>query len=289
MKRRGATIVAITATALAWMGPPGTAAGAEDRAGGGGDADPAERPVALYVSACPDIGGDEPVRRVVAVELGGRLIAPGQSLPANSDRVLVSCEGEVARIDAAEIHGTSRVERTVRLGNYPRDAAPRALALAALEALAALDRQRAAPLAKNVAELPAYQERYVWFHDSVTIFYGSLSMGIGRRWSPYLGRYRKPLDGASFYEAVNQPDLAASYNRRLAIKVLLFVAGLGTAIYGMSRLSAQKSHAFTVFAAGGALNLAAWIVSTDPVDESEARRLADMHNKALKASLTVSF
>ncbi|HMF43891.1 MAG TPA: hypothetical protein VKQ32_24630, partial [Polyangia bacterium] len=88
----------------------------------------APRAVALFVSSCPRLT-DAAVRRVVAVELGARLIATGAAAPADVDRVLIGCNGQVARIEAGDPATPRYAERTLPLDQFRGDAAARAVGL----------------------------------------------------------------------------------------------------------------------------------------------------------------
>jgi hypothetical protein len=107
-------------------------------AGDGAKADEAKR-VALQIQACPSIAEAE-VRRVVGIEIGDLLVPEGGGAPANADadRMTIECDGDLARIEATGTSHARPLSRALRLSDFPGDAAPRALALAAIEVLAAL-------------------------------------------------------------------------------------------------------------------------------------------------------
>jgi hypothetical protein len=95
--------------------------------------------VALELVACPD-PLKQAVRRIVGIEIGDLLIEEG-SVVANIERLTIRCNGDVAWIDAGSDERAVRVDhldRTLRLNDFPSDAVPRAVALAAIEELAAL-------------------------------------------------------------------------------------------------------------------------------------------------------
>jgi len=93
--------------------------------------------VALEVKACAN-GSEDAVRRIVGIEIGDLLHAIGQQVPADFDRLTIRCAGNLAWVEAAGGAHAKAVERTLRLDDFPGDAAPRALALAGIEVLAAL-------------------------------------------------------------------------------------------------------------------------------------------------------
>jgi hypothetical protein len=94
--------------------------------------------VALDTAACPAIS-EAAIRRIVGIEIGDLLAAPGDATTADANRLAMICEGGAARLEARGAGSDQPVERVLRLADFPGDAAPRALALAGVEMLAALD------------------------------------------------------------------------------------------------------------------------------------------------------
>lgn len=89
----------------------------------------------LDTSACP--GLPQPaIRRLVAIEVGELLVEAGDA--GELDRITIRCDAGTARVTAAAGVSTRVVARDLALRDFPGDAGPRALALAGLEALAAL-------------------------------------------------------------------------------------------------------------------------------------------------------
>jgi hypothetical protein len=265
--RRGAVGVAVVIVAV------GVAGGA--RPVRGADApSPAPRPVALYISGCPSVTA-EGARRIVAVELGVRLLAAGSATPPNVDRLIVSCRGQQARLEAGDPASPRYAERTLALDKFPGDGGSRAVALAALELLAALDRPRAP--SPTGAALDEYQQSFVWFYDGHS--------GLGRHWVPYLGKYHEPLSGAAFYEAIGQPDLASSYRVRRALNITMYAGGTILWVYGLFAFRNSGWLTAGCVVGGFAVGAIGYFRSNDPVDEPTARQLADEHNKRLKLRL----
>jgi hypothetical protein len=95
----------------------------------------------LDTRACPNVP-EAAIRRIVGIEIGDLLIEPGREVGATAppDRLIVRCEGDLAQVEAVAAGGSGRVARTLTLRDFPGDVAPRALALAGLEALAAQSR-----------------------------------------------------------------------------------------------------------------------------------------------------
>ncbi len=90
----------------------------------------------LEVKSCPGVPA-EAVRRILGIEIGDLLVDAGLAAAAASDRLIIRCAGNLAWVEAAGDDGTNPVDRTFRLDDFPGDAAPRALALAGIELLAA--------------------------------------------------------------------------------------------------------------------------------------------------------
>jgi hypothetical protein len=124
----------VGALALASLGGAAAPVHAE-----GGDRSPAGAPrrVVLDASACSEVSVAA-LRRIVAIEIGDLLVGAGESASDETDRVTIACGGAEARVEADGPNRPQRLRRTLRLDEFPGDAAPRALALAAIEILAAL-------------------------------------------------------------------------------------------------------------------------------------------------------
>jgi hypothetical protein len=95
------------------------------------------RRVELKIVSCPFISDTE-VRRLIGIEIGDVLVGDREPAPPYADRVTIRCEGEVERIEAVGAGRAQPLSRTILFADFPGDAAPRALALAAIEVLAAL-------------------------------------------------------------------------------------------------------------------------------------------------------
>jgi hypothetical protein len=91
---------------------------------------------ALEFEECPKTLA-EGVRRCIGIEVGGLLYGVTEGVPAGSDRLTIRCAGNYAWIEAAGATDTTPLEKLLRLDQFPGDAAPRALALASLELMAA--------------------------------------------------------------------------------------------------------------------------------------------------------
>jgi hypothetical protein len=97
-----------------------------------------EKKVALAVRACPE-PFESPLRRILAIELGSLLDETRSAASRELESIEIVCETETARITARSAGGVEAVHNDLRFDAFPGDAAPRAVALAALEALRAVD------------------------------------------------------------------------------------------------------------------------------------------------------
>lgn len=101
-----------------------------------------ERPhpsqVALRVSSCSE-PFTQALRRMLALELGDLLDAAPAPDASNLERLEIVCAAEQARISAHGVQRDQVAYNDLRFDAFPSDAAPRAVALAALEALRAVD------------------------------------------------------------------------------------------------------------------------------------------------------
>jgi len=281
MSARSAGAIAL----LFWFAAAGVARAA--------DAPVAARPVALFVSGCPSV--NEPaLRHLVAVEIGERLVTAGDPTPANADRVIISCRAQLARLEAGDPGSPRHAERTLSLVPFKGkgDSTTRALALAALELLTALDRPAPPPApappapppaptppGPDPAKLETYQRQFVWFNDVV------INGSWGRRFSPYRGKYHEPLLGSDFYSAIDRPDLATRYNVWRGIQVTMEFGGAAVALSGLYLFHSHPTLGGDLFIGGGLAAVVGIFLTPEVVDEQNARRLADEHNKRLKRQL----
>ena len=269
---------------LFWIAAAGAARAA--------DAPVAARPVALFVGACPGVN-ETALRHMVAVEIGERLVTAGDPTPPNADRVIVSCRAQLARIEAGDPGSPRHAERTLSLVQFKGkgDSTTRALALAALELLTALDRppppSAPAPPAPppppprpDPVKLETYQREFVWFNDVVIV--GTWS---SRRFMPYRGKYHEPLLGSDFYTAIDRPDLATRYRVWRGIQLGMEFGGAAVALSGLYVFHSHSTLGADLFIGGGLAAIVGIFLTPEIVDEQNARRLADEHNKRLKRQL----
>jgi hypothetical protein len=110
--------------------------------------------VALDVDACAEVP-ELALRQIVSIEIGDLLAPRGGDAPRNGYRLTARCIGRSAHLEARAVERTDGLERTLSLDDFPGDAAPRALALAGIEMLAALDPAvRARVEAKSASDAP---------------------------------------------------------------------------------------------------------------------------------------
>ena len=124
-RARAARLAVVLATIV--TGPTGAAAQAR------------RGTVTLDTAACPRIP-EAAIRRIVAIEIGDLLAEPGDVPRAAGNRLAMICDdGGAAQLEARGAARDKPIQRVLRLADFPGDAAPRALALAGIEMLAALD------------------------------------------------------------------------------------------------------------------------------------------------------
>jgi len=135
--------------------------------------------------------------------------------------------------------------------------------------------------------------------------------------SPYLGKYKRPLQGADFYRAVNRPDLVKQYEDRAALKTGLIVGGGLTALAGMIAATVMASSQATTctpitpgsfsmptcttpapvdpalgwlavggIVTGGVVAIVGAGINPDPVGDVGKRQLAESYNRELWQRLT---
>jgi hypothetical protein len=114
--------------------------------------EPKEHPkVALRVSSCSQ-RFETALRRMLAIELGNLLADARPENASTRETIEIACEAESAKISARSVAGDQVAHNDLRFDAFPSDAAPRAVALAALEALRAVDPTLTERLAAQRAE-----------------------------------------------------------------------------------------------------------------------------------------
>ncbi len=176
------------------------------------------------------------------------------------------------------------------------------------------------PLLSREEALEQYELRHIGFDDYITLAltYSPLSMlNRPNRWTvPYEGKYKKPLEGEAFYRKIGRDDLVAKYASRSATKLTFKIVGGVAAVGGLTfaiaslaaeqedcplgpefsacwgRRSAAEARTATKFWVGAGVSMVGvgllmWgaFLNPHPIDASEARELADGHNKRLRQEL----
>jgi hypothetical protein len=118
--------------------------------------------------------------------------------------------------------------------------------------------------------------------------------------APYQGKFKRPLEGAEFYDVIDQPALAASYRgketTKLALEIASPVAIILGAVYAFASFKGCSDYdggcrqtAILVGASAvGAGMLAGFIgrnIDPDPISGYEARKLIDSYNRKLRRRL----
>lgn len=110
--------------------------------------------VALRVSSCSE-PFETALRRMLAIELGELLEDARPDNASSRETIEIACEADEAKISARSVAGDQVERNDLRFDAFPSDAAPRAVALAALEALRAVDPTLTERLAAQRAQAQA--------------------------------------------------------------------------------------------------------------------------------------
>jgi hypothetical protein len=115
-------------------------------------AEPRAETVTLEVAGCAE-SFEASLRRILVLELGDLLEPSAPNSPASGDSVRVVCDVDAVRIVARSAAGEEVAHDALPHRAFPGDAAPRAAALAALEALRAVDPVLAGRIQARLAEV----------------------------------------------------------------------------------------------------------------------------------------
>jgi hypothetical protein len=150
----------------------------------------------------------------------------------------------------------------------------------------------AAPATEGGSAGERYAHSYIGFENTTIIHMGPFSNSNLRPWTPYQGKFHRPLEGAQFYYALQRDDLLARYWRRAALRGGLLIGGMATSFLGLyvfltSNLAGGYSTliGLSVAVGGNVAFWTGWYLPHDPINESEARQAVDLHNKELKRGL----
>jgi hypothetical protein len=107
--------------------------------------------VVVQVSSCsPPF--EAALRRMLALELGELFEDARPATATNPESIAIACQAEIAKISARSVAGDQVAHNDLRFDAFPSDVAARAVALAALEALRAVDPTLTERLAAQRAE-----------------------------------------------------------------------------------------------------------------------------------------
>jgi len=167
-------------------------------------------------------------------------------------------------------------------------------------------------LTKNISGTQAqarekFEKEVVWFEDMVAV--DGSSGAVVSSWSNvYQGKYKKPLEGAEFYEKIGRPDLAEQFRSSDAVRSAFVMPGAAVAVLGLTAMLASPFVLLVgdsvvneetkmtlmlggllggggVAAAGAVLGMIGGFINPHPVDPTQARELADNYNKKLATEL----
>ncbi len=164
----------------------------------------------------------------------------------------------------------------------------------------------------NAQALEDYQQRFIGLDEALLVNRDGVTVQDA---VPYLGKYKKPLQGKDFYLAVGRPDLAQAYTQNLRTlwglsiaASALFIGGLSGGIAysvvaakeGCSECDPpqENTQLKSIFIGIGGIFGGAGLAATllvvirgflpgHPVSPPEARKLIDDHNKQLRRELNL--
>lgn len=147
-----------------------------------------------------------------------------------------------------------------------------------------------------------YHNKYLWFAEGTKVH--PYTGRVVATWSIlYRGKYLQPIEWEEFYQTVGRKDLLARYRKGVCIRTGLVIGGIvvglgGTGLMFIPLLSAGEDQfdrdmkwlyiGGGVLLVGGLVALIGAYYDPQPVDASEARRLADEYNQRLMRELGLS-
>jgi hypothetical protein len=166
----------------------------------------------------------------------------------------------------------------------------------ALPPVATVQTQPAPPSWSNPAPDPAegelrFRREAIGFNDTFVVQGGTVTSGGGRLWTPWQGELHLKLTPQQFYSLVNRPDLLAAHQSRRSTGTVVAVVGglamVGGAVFAVSDIKNGGPGRFLagmgIEVAGGVLfGIGLWYLITPPIDEGQAKALAQQYNDNLR-------
>ena len=146
----------------------------------------------------------------------------------------------------------------------------------------------------DAAAMESFLDNFIGFQDWVGTDHSGI---IVTTWAtPFRGEDREPLPGASFYEVLGRPDLAAEYRRKASVRTIVMLTAIapvigGTILFVANAAGAQSRGTYIVGGVVAGVGVAGLIgaaaMDPEPVDATTARRLARDYNLELAERLGV--
>jgi hypothetical protein len=234
-------------------------------------------------------------------EVGDALAARGVTLSRHNLKLRLQVDG--ARLTASLVEAGGHIAASTRVDPLPDD--PAAAVAAATQAVVDLDSQ----VGQRVNEFK-FQLMAMRFAPSYSP--DARLEGATRQWQVFRGRRTQELESPEFYQMVGRDDLASAYTRRRYLMYGAFITGgvaFGTAaaltvinesdyepcnmIEGPGGLTCVNQHHRSIAPVLIALGVGIVGVgvgtylyrSPQPIDENDAKALADAYNRQLRGKL----
>jgi hypothetical protein len=265
-------------------------------------------------------GEEPPIAAVLEQRVPEELAAEGVMLARRSLALQVEQVGTKLLVSLVD-RTTGRVAASTKIDRLPadRDAAV-ATATHVVAELVAEIAARTAPAPPPVpAPAPAephddravrgaaelrFRREAIGFDAEYTVYLHTtperVVAGSTRRWYPYRGELRTRLEPVEFYKLIGRGDLVEEYRRRRQLMLGLTWGGtalaLGSAVLGVASLddsgAISRLGAAAVVGLGAGLSAIAigrWLHHRpQPIDENEAKSLAEQYNARLRRRLGLS-
>jgi len=241
---------------------------------------------ALEIVDCPK-ALTESVRRFISIEVGDLLYGETEGVSAGSDTLTIRCARNFAWIEAALASEDSPLEKLLHLDDFPGDAAPRALALASLELMAArsstvrerIDGTRnSTPPPATPPPAPAITSGVVISRPATkpAVPVRRTRIGLGASFRTFPGKYGPSLFGgqvqastkfAPMWQFAADAEVASGKNKVSLGETSATLLSLGTTL-GVRAEGSNLGAGFGLGARIGAVRLSG--TSLDPINVSAA-------------------